>query len=383
MTSALLRSIWIVGAASWAIHRAWPTVFHSDTALRPIMVQALCALLAWFLAVLLSARRAPTAPLRAADALPVATEPPPAALVAVANKEPNEALLEKTTETAYDKRRAAFDARANAWPGVVSDMEVARQVRAAAGLPAMRAKMHDWAKAQADGEAALARFLDDVTLCRFLRARDGNVDKAADMLTQHLVWRRGQGMLAREPVRCALCASDPLQHAYCCIGEDVHRRAVMYSCSARAKDTSTAGVTHMIALVEQTLDDAKALSQIVWVVDFAGFKAVHANPQLGALSAHLFQNNFPERLGAVVLLDFPLLFRIFFKAVTPFLDPVTRSKVLVLHSDKEQRAYFDAHWTPQMAEWILATRKLPAAPGSYPPGLLVDKVPRGAEHAHG
>merc|ERR1711871_1004187 len=43
-----------------------------------------------------------------------------------------------------------------------------------------------------------------------------------------------------------------------------------------------------------------------------------------------FQNNFPERLGTAIVCPANMLFRVLYRIVSPFLDPVTRRKVVPL-----------------------------------------------------
>jgi CRAL/TRIO domain len=103
----------------------------------------------------------------------------------------------------------------------------------------------------------------------------------------------------------------------------------MYSCSARAGVVSDAeaSVMHIVSEMDYHLNDEKGCAQIVWVVDFAGFRAKHANPDLGRVSVNLFQQLYPERLGQLVLLDFPWLFNVFYKIISPLL---VRTKCILI-----------------------------------------------------
>jgi len=254
------------------------------------------------------------------------------------------------------------------WPGIVTDFERERQQKAITKLNEMRQVMQTWLDHEKSSDEQFKSIvLDDVTLCRFLRARDSNVKAASEMLIAHYEWRKSSSLLDTTKPLCPLCIKDPLQHCYFFIGHDCYNRAVMYSCSARAKHIgSKEGIFHIVTEIEEFLNDDQGCSQIVWIVDFRGFQTRHANPDLGRLSASLFQANFPERLGQIVLLDFPFIFTVFLRIITPFLDPVTKAKICVLTREDDQTRYYTDHWDEKMVEFLTKTRKLEAAPGSFP-----------------
>jgi hypothetical protein len=188
------------------------------------------------------------------------------------------------------------------------------------------------------------------------------------MIRATIEWRRKKKLLT-ERVICTICRDvHPRSHAYFFIGYDVYDRAVMYSCSARAIEQRDAesGMFHMVTEMEQMLDDSKGVAQIVWIVDFTGFSSTHADPRLGRAAAHLFQQVYPERLGQLVLLGFPLVFSIFFKIIAPLLDPVTRNKIIILRSQEDRQRYYHEHWTQDMISWMQQIEYMPARPGLFP-----------------
>jgi hypothetical protein len=201
----------------------------------------------------------------------------------------------RTLATATTTSPAASTAAA--WPGVRTAFEQMRQQKALAGLDELRSLMMDWLQAQKrvhPGEAYLHTIgaFDDVTLCRFLRARDGDVLAAKKQLVGHLEWRQAHKLpgLALSRVRCALCERDASTHCYFFMGHDIFRRAVMYSNSARATHMgANESIWHIVTEIENELDDVNGVAQLVWVVDFNGFQAKHSNPELGRLAAGLFQ----------------------------------------------------------------------------------------------
>ena len=62
--------------------------------------------------------------------------------------------------------------------------------------------------------------------------------------------------------------------------------------------------------------------------------------------------------------------------IFPLLDPVTKSKVVMVKGEKEKKKYFEerlAH-DPASIEWLEATFKLPGFPGSFPSEELSSKL---------
>jgi hypothetical protein len=53
------------------------------------------------------------------------------------------------------------------------------------------------------------------------------------------------------------------------------------------------------------------------------------NPSMGQARKflHIIQSHYPERLGRALILNVPFLLKAFYSLVTPFVDPVTRTKM--------------------------------------------------------
>jgi len=75
--------------------------------------------------------------------------------------------------------------------------------------------------------------------------------------------------------------------------------------------------------------DSQGSGKITWLVDFEGYTLKNA-PSLDVCRRTLaiVQNFYPERLGAAVCHRAPRLFEVTWKALQPFIDPVTRRKVV-------------------------------------------------------
>jgi hypothetical protein len=250
-------------------------------------------------------------------------------------------------------------------PGVLdnSEFDKRRQALAVKSLPRLR----ELIKREYGKDKDVLHFLTDMACYRFLRAREGNAEAAMKMIHATVQWRRKHDLF-KQKARCIPCENQTKTHGFACIGYDTQDRAVCYSCSARAIDQRDieAGVYHMVVEMEHRLNDETGVAQIVWIVDFSGFKTRHANPEYGRIAASVFQQVYPERLGQLVLLDFPWLFSVFYKMISPMLDPVTRNKIIILRTEDEQFKYFEENFSPDMVKWMKEVSKLPAQPALYP-----------------
>jgi len=88
---------------------------------------------------------------------------------------------------------------------------------------------------------------------------------------------------------------------------------------------------------------APSYLQVV-IMDFEGYSMLNAPPmKTSRATLSILQDHYPERLHQFVLLNSPWLFHAFFKAISPFIDPVTKAKItFVKGSAAEKRAQLEA-----------------------------------------
>ena len=76
--------------------------------------------------------------------------------------------------------------------------------------------------------------------------------------------------------------------------------------------------------------------KMTWLIDFGGYNRKNQPPfKVSMQTLHIVQNHYPERLGKAVNFQPPFLFELFYKAISPFVDPVTREKLVFLHKDSD------------------------------------------------
>lgn len=180
--------------------------------------------------------------------------------------------------------------------------------------------------------------LDPPALSRYLRARDGDVELAADALRATVEWRRGYGtddiLARRELLELELATLK----VYVAPFTDRAGRPVIISRPARENTRSHEG---NIALRVYNLERAIASAElgtatagdgaICFVADFSGFAHSNAPPLRTAReTVSVMQQHYPERLGRAVMLNAPRIVTDLWSSIQRWVDPVTREKVVFL-----------------------------------------------------
>jgi len=213
----------------------------------------------------------------------------------------------------------------------------------------------------------------DVPCClRFVRARKGKPAAAEAMLRESLRWRAafGADTLSERhaeirqasltgKVRVSPCRDHSGRPVLVLTPREENQRYQM-------EDNLVNLVYHLERLgggrpgvsaypSPEPSPDGKA----VVVMDFRGYSMFNSPPMRASkASLAILQNHYPERLSKFVLLNSPALFLVFFRAISPFIDPVTRSKVqFVSGSAATQRETLAEHFDLEELEESLGGRK--------------------------
>lgn len=205
----------------------------------------------------------------------------------------------------------------------------------------------------------------DATLCRFLRARQYDVDKAEKMYRTFLAHR------ARWQLDSILEEDDPLEDLWhgvapmCHFGYDKLGRPVMIERSGEVRLNKVMSVLgkedfyyrhlrHMETVERRLAYAARvygpAVTQVIIIMDLANlsFKPDrHALP-LFRQTMNIDTSFYPERLGAFFIINAPWIFRSLWALVRPWLDPRTQAKFHICGSDYAAtlRQYIDADMLP-------------------------------------
>ncbi|KFM68619.1 SEC14-like protein 2, partial [Stegodyphus mimosarum] len=190
--------------------------------------------------------------------------------------------------------------------------------------------------------------LEDPTLFyRFLKARDFNLKDAESMLRKNITWRKTY------QVDTILTDFVPpkvfeVSGFYSRIGFDKEGSPVIYSpigtldvkgilASAKLSDI----IRYNALLVEQDIVTLRAqseklgklLTQITYIYDFDKISFVTATSKkvldMYLMGATMFQDNYPERIKAVFIINTSIYFQMFFSVIKPVLASVLLEKIQV------------------------------------------------------
>lgn len=172
-------------------------------------------------------------------------------------------------------------------------------------------------------------FCDDACLCRYLRARDWDVDKALKMLHHSLKWR--------DSYRPDQITPDMVEKEFesgklYCHGRDKLGRPVMYQ-RPRLKNTETnpAQVQQVVYTLEREVAQmnlSEGVEQHVIIIDFKDYSLRNSPPMHVTKEVmNILLDQFPERLGNAFCIDAPWLFHTAFKIIKPFIPDATQRKI--------------------------------------------------------
>ena len=179
-----------------------------------------------------------------------------------------------------------------------------------------------------------ALFCTTGTYLRYLRARSHNVHKAARMLRDTLAWRASY---KPHLITWSEIESEVKLKKVTILDEpDRDGRPVVFMRPRNEKQGSDneLKLKYVVYVMEHASRIADASSpdgKMAWLLDYVGYTRHNQPPWKVSLSTlSIVQNHYPERLGRAVNFKPPLLFEIFWKAIRPFVDPVTRDKLVFL-----------------------------------------------------
>ncbi|GLI58713.1 hypothetical protein VaNZ11_000466 [Volvox africanus] len=176
---------------------------------------------------------------------------------------------------------------------------------------------------------------DTAMVMRYLRARNGHVRKAASMLHATLMWRAefGVGTLTVAEFgenelssgRMYVAGNDPAGHSIL-----VTRKRT----DAFKEGESSAYLRFLVFTLETAVRAMKnGQEKWVWLMDMRGYSRANSPPLSVSMAVlRILADHFPERLHRCFFIDAPGIFNFLFNAVWPFIDHVTRQKIVFVHS---------------------------------------------------
>jgi hypothetical protein len=176
----------------------------------------------------------------------------------------------------------------------------------------------------------------DADLLRFLRARSMSVSKASKMFAEHQKWRREYfplGHAQEDEIRDELNAEKFFIQGHDKLGRPIALVfAAKHISSKKNAEKYKRAVTYFLDKLIASMPPGE--EKFVVISDLKDLKYKNLDVR-GLLAAfHFMQAYYPERLGKVYALHTPGLFWSFWKMVEPFLDDVTKAKIVFVEDDK-------------------------------------------------
>jgi hypothetical protein len=184
------------------------------------------------------------------------------------------------------------------------------------------------------------KFCDEACLCRYLRARDWNLNKSYKMLRDTLKWREEFKVeqITAEHVKEEAKTGKMFKR-----GHDALGRPTVYMTPQRENSKNyTKNLQLLVYTIERAIDSLpEGVEQMSWVIDFNGYSLSNAPPISVAMETlNILSNHYPERLGVAVMVDTPWIFGLFWKAVSPFIHPNTAKKIQFVSGQSEKEKLF-------------------------------------------
>ncbi|KAH7341712.1 CRAL-TRIO domain-containing protein [Rhizoctonia solani] len=163
-------------------------------------------------------------------------------------------------------------------------------------------------------------------LLRYLRASKWVLATTITRLDDTLKWRREYGLY--DLITAEHVEPESLTGKEQLAGYDSERRPALYMMPSRQNtEESPRQLQFAVWMLERAVDAmGPGVENLDLLINFADRGK---NPSISTSKNMLsiLQNHYPERLGLALIINVPTIINLFFKAIMPFVDPITRAKV--------------------------------------------------------
>ncbi|CAK7341667.1 unnamed protein product [Dovyalis caffra] len=199
-----------------------------------------------------------------------------------------------------------------------------------------QAKISDVRKILGPVANKLPVLCSDASISRYLRARNWNTKKASKMLKATLKWRwefKPEKIQWEDVAREAETGKIYRANYF-----DKEGRTILILRPGFQNTSDIKGqIRHLVYCVENAIMTLNPdQEQMVWLIDFEGWKMSCISVKAARETAHILQNHYPERLGVGILYNPPKVFESFWKLVKPFIEPKTYKKVRFVYPNDPQ-----------------------------------------------
>ncbi|PWN52835.1 CRAL/TRIO domain-containing protein [Violaceomyces palustris] len=214
-------------------------------------------------------------------------------------------------------------------PQPLSDVQEAKYQQVLAHFKSVQDYPLDF-KAQASRRQPLSdweksRMLTRESMLRYLRATKWDVEAAQRRLTDTIIWRREYGVDSLNPDDLEPEARSGKETV---LGFDKRGRPLHYMHPHR-NDTqeSPRQMQFAVWILEKAIDlMPPGVEQLALLINFASKSRNPTSISNAKLMLYILQNHYVERLGIALCINVPWIFKAFWSAIQPFIDPVTKSK---------------------------------------------------------
>ncbi|XP_025087454.1 CRAL-TRIO domain-containing protein C3H8.02-like [Pomacea canaliculata] len=199
-------------------------------------------------------------------------------------------------------------------------------------------------------EADPSQAHSDASLKRFLRAFT-DVDVAMKQLLKCNKWRREYGVDSLSPDDPDIAAEMTTGKVHILRNRDNKGRPVVYV-AVRKHNAYERDIEKLKKFLVYILESAckkcneSVIDNLLLIFDMKGFTMACMDYQFVKNLIWILSRNYPERLGACLIINSPLIFSGCWTVVRPWLNDVTASKVIFLAGEKELCQYINPDALP-------------------------------------
>ncbi|KAL8091555.1 hypothetical protein AgCh_033979 [Apium graveolens] len=180
---------------------------------------------------------------------------------------------------------------------------------------------------------------DEDMILWFLKDRKFSVNETVSKLTKAIKWRREFGVaeLSEDSVRAAAKTGKSYLHDYL----DVYKRPVMMvDASKHVPGESVEDEKLCVYLIEKALSKLpEGVNDILTIIDLRGFGTKNADLQFVTFLFDVFYYYYPKRLGQVLFVEAPFVFKPIWQLVKPMLKSYA-SLVRFCSVEEVRKEYF-------------------------------------------
>ncbi|XVF66743.1 hypothetical protein PTKIN_Ptkin10aG0062100 [Pterospermum kingtungense] len=191
-------------------------------------------------------------------------------------------------------------------------------------------------RALVEREELSAKDVDDLTIRRFLRARDLDIEKASTMFLKYLSWRRTfmpRGFISESEISTQLPHNKLFMQ-----GLDKQGRPIVVAFGGRHKPSkgNLEEVKRFVVYGLEKICDRmpKGQEKFVAIGDLEGWGYSNSDIRAYVASLSILQDCYPERLAKLFIVHVPYIFMTAWKVVYPFIDSRTKKKIVFVENKK-------------------------------------------------